>query len=53
MGLYIIYIQGVADMSLQHSWLELGAHSEGEILPGLSQQGHVGLVGAEGDEGQG
>ena len=31
--------------------MKLVADSEGEILPGLPQQGHVGLVGTEGDEG--
>ena len=36
---------------MKHSWLELVTDSEGEILPGLSQQGHVGLIGTEGNEG--
>ena len=44
-------VERVAELSLQNSWLELRAGSEGEILPVLSQQRHVGLVGTEGDEG--
>ena len=38
-------------MSLYYCGFELVTDSEGEILPGLSEQGHVGLVGTEGDEG--
>ena len=37
-------------MAFYYAWLELGADSEWEILPSLSQQGHVCLVGTEGDE---
>ena len=48
---YRAEVDGVASLSLEESWLELITDSEGEILPGLSQQGHVCLVGTERDEG--
>ena len=48
---YLFEVKFIAPLTLEDSWLELVTDSEGEILPGLSQQGHVGLVGTEGDEG--
>ena len=46
---YVVHIQGIAELSLPHSWLELIACGKIEALHGSSKE--VALVGAEGDEG--
>ena len=46
---YVVHIQGVAELSLPHSLLELIARGKIEALHGSSKE--VALVGAEGDEG--
>ena len=38
-------------MSLEHSWMELGACGKGDVSHFLSQQGHACLVGTERDQG--